>query len=57
MGGPPDMGGPIQDKLESMAGEMASVMDEQLKVHNSQHSSKCMMYLLYFNSIFWTRYV
>uniref|UniRef100_A0A8C7RTE7 CARMIL C-terminal domain-containing protein n=1 Tax=Oncorhynchus mykiss TaxID=8022 RepID=A0A8C7RTE7_ONCMY len=31
MGGPPDMGGPIQDKLESMAGEMASVMDEQLK--------------------------
>uniref|UniRef100_A0A8C7JYT4 F-actin-uncapping protein LRRC16A-like n=1 Tax=Oncorhynchus kisutch TaxID=8019 RepID=A0A8C7JYT4_ONCKI len=31
MGGPPDMGGPIQDKLESMAGEMARVMDEQLQ--------------------------
>ncbi|XP_071230087.1 F-actin-uncapping protein LRRC16A-like isoform X2 [Salvelinus alpinus] len=31
MGGPPDMGGPIQDKLESMAGEMARVMDGQLQ--------------------------
>uniref|UniRef100_A0A4W5RJA9 Capping protein regulator and myosin 1 linker 1 n=1 Tax=Hucho hucho TaxID=62062 RepID=A0A4W5RJA9_9TELE len=31
MGGPPDMGGPIQDVLESMAGEMARVMDGQLQ--------------------------
>ncbi|XP_029587678.1 F-actin-uncapping protein LRRC16A isoform X1 [Salmo trutta] len=31
MGGPPDMGGPIQDKLESMAGEIARVMEEQLQ--------------------------
>ncbi|CAB1320940.1 unnamed protein product [Coregonus sp. 'balchen'] len=31
MGSPPDMGGPIQDKLESMAGEIARVMDEQLQ--------------------------
>ncbi|XP_055732333.1 F-actin-uncapping protein LRRC16A isoform X1 [Salvelinus fontinalis] len=31
MGGPPDMGSPIQDKLESMAGEIARVMDEQLQ--------------------------